>query len=160
MERSAETKIFLQAKFLNSQLEKHIYDKICQLYLNRCDQEYGYILQILNKIELLENVVSSGGNGCFFTVKFSIKSLKPEIGNCLTGKICMIFVHGIFVEVAGKMKVLVPFDKMNGYKYSKNRTTFHNGKKFFSEGDKVEIVLELIKYEKQNFSCIARLKNS
>ena len=71
----------------------------------------------------------------------------------------MIFQEGIFVEVSNKMKVLIRIDKMNGYKYSKTKQIFKKDEESISKGDKIEVIIEMIKYEKQNFNCIGSLKN-
>ena len=71
----------------------------------------------------------------------------------------MIFQEGLFVEVSNKMKVLIRIDKMNGYKYSKTKQIFKKDEETISKGDKIEVVIEMIKYEKQNFNCIGSLKN-
>lgn len=152
-----EKKIYLEPNLLDEGIAEHIYDRICHEMLNKCDQECGYILKVYENVQILENSISSVGSGAFFHVRFSVKALKPEVGQEHEGQVCMVFQGGIFVEVAGKMKVLIPAEKMKNYKYNKALTVFKHDKKTISEGDTVKLAIEMIKYEKQNFNCIGKL---
>jgi hypothetical protein len=66
----------------------------------------------------------------------------------------MIFPEGIFVEVSNKMKVLIRIDKMNGYKYSKNKNNFKKNDKSISKDDTVEITIDMIKFEGIEFRAV------
>lgn len=153
-------KICLEPKYLDENLYVHLTEKIHNDVLNHCDQTYGYITKIYDNIEIIENIISQASPGIFFKVKFTAKAIRPEVDSLYEGKICMIFPQGIFVEIMGKMKVLVPADKMGNFKYNKSTSTFKTEKKTLSKGDKVDVVLTMIKYEKHNFNCIGNLKTS
>lgn len=155
-----ERKICLEPRFLDSKITEHIREKIQHDILGKCDQSYGYVTKIFKNIQIVENIVSTSGSGVFFLVKFGAEVFKPEIGSEYEGRVCMTSPHGIFVEVFGKMKVLIPADKMDGYKFDKSGPYFKKGKKTISEGDTVRIEINMTKYEKQNFNCIGSLKNS
>lgn len=154
-----DKKICIEPKFLDSKLLSHLYSKIQEQMIGKCDKNYGYILKVYESINILENIVSSAGAGIFFNVRFDIKVLKPKIGAVYQGIVCMIFQEGLFVEVSNKMKVLIRIDKMDGYKYSKTKQIFKKDEHTISKGDKIEVIIEMIKYEKQNFNCIGSLKN-
>ena len=49
---------------------------------------------------------------------------------------------------------------MNGYKYNKIKNIFKKDTKMIEEGDKVDITINMVKYEKQNFNCIGSLKTN
>jgi DNA-directed RNA polymerase subunit E'/Rpb7 len=154
-----ERKICLEPKFLDDNVIGHLLEKIERDVLGKCDQYYGYVVKVFKKIQIVENIISAAGPGVFFLVKFGAQVLKPEVGSEYEGTVCMTSPHGIFVEVFGKMKVLIPTDKMAGYKFDKTGPFFKKGKKTISEGDTVQIAISMIKYEKQNFNCIGCLKN-
>jgi DNA-directed RNA polymerase subunit E'/Rpb7 len=153
-------KICLEPRYLDENLQEHLKQKIHNDVLNQCDQTYGYITKIYDNIEIVENIISQAGPGIFFKVKFTAKALRPEVDSVYEGKICMVFAQGIFVEIMGKMKVLIPADKMGNFKYNKTTSSFKNGTKTLTQGDKVDVVITLIKYEKHNFNCIGNLKTS
>jgi DNA-directed RNA polymerase subunit E'/Rpb7 len=153
-----DKKIYLEPKYLDSKLVSHIYKILQEQMVGKCDQNYGYILKIYESLNIIGNTVASASSGVFFNVRFDIKTLKPKIGGIYQGTVCMVFQEGIFVEVSNKMKILIRIDKMNDYKYSKSKNIFKKNDKTISKDDTVEILIEMIKYEKQNFNCIGSLK--
>jgi len=124
-----------------------------------CDQEYGYVVDSGQNIEILDNSISSTGSGVFFTVKFTVRSLKPAVGDEFEGKVFMIFEHGILIEVENLMKVFISKDKMGSYRYSKSKQLYKKGATTISMGDIITAVIEDIEYEKKNFNCIGSLKD-
>jgi DNA-directed RNA polymerase subunit E'/Rpb7 len=153
-----EKKICLEPKYLDDKIPDHLLEKINSDILGKCDQSYGYVTKVFKKIQIIKNVLSTCGPGVFFYVKFGAEVFKPIVGSIYEGKVCMTSPHGIFVEVFGKMKVLIPVNKMSGYKFDKAGPSFKKGKKTILEKDTVEILIDMIKYEKQNFNCIGSLK--
>ena len=153
-----EKRICIEPKFLNTKIREHLLEKIRKEFLEKCDQTYGYITKIFDKIKIVENIISTADIGVFFRVKFDALVFKPEVGTEYKGEVCMISLHGIFVEVFEKMKVLIPTAKMGSYKFDKSETNFKKGKKTISIKDTVTISIDMIRYEKQNFSCIGSLK--
>ena len=153
-----ERTICVEPKYLDENILSHIKDKIASDVLGSCDQNHGYISKVYGNVNILENIVSSAGPAVFFRVKFSAKAMKPEVGSSYEGKICMIFSTGIFAEVDGRMKVLIPSDKLHGYRYSKSGV-YKKGSSTLDVGDIIEFTIDMIKYDKQNFNCIGSLKN-
>lgn len=153
-----EKKIYLDPSLLDEKVQNHIYNRICQEMSNHCDQTYGYILKIYPKFQIIENIVSSTGPGVFFHVRLGIDTLKPSVGESYPGVVCLIFPQGIFIEVAKRMKVLVPADKLVGYKYDKIKNVFKKDDKTISKDDEMSVIVDMFKYEKQNFNCIGSLK--
>jgi DNA-directed RNA polymerase subunit E'/Rpb7 len=155
-----DKKIYLEPQFLNENLVLHISKSIKDQILGKCDKNNGYILKIYDNISILGNKVSSSGSGVYFNVRIDVKTLMPKIGGVYEGVVCFLFCDGIFVEVHGKMKILIRIDSMNGYKYNKIKNIFKKDTKTIAEGDKVEISINMVKYEKQNFNCIGNLKTN
>jgi len=152
-----ERKIYIEPCHLDGKISEYLLKKIQQEVLNKCDQEHGYVIKIYDNISIISNTISSSGPGVFFLVKFGAKVLKPETGQEYEGRVCLVFQAGIFVEVFGKMKVLIPTDQMGGYKYDKDSSDYKKGNKKICQDDEVKIRISMIKYEKQNFSCIGSL---
>lgn len=152
-----ERKICVEPSHLDDKIFDHLLEKIRNDILGHCDQEHGYVTKVYNKIKIINNTISTFGPSVFFQVKFEAEVFKPKIGLEYKGKVCMIFQAGIFVEVFDKMKVLIPVDQMNGYKFDKGNSSFKKGGKTVCQNDIVKIKINLIKYEKQNFSCIGNL---
>ena len=155
-----ERRIYLEPSLLDGKIIHHLLEKIEKEILFQCDQTYGYVTKVYKKLKILNNVISSSGPGVFFTVKFGVDVIKPEVGLEYKGIVCMIFQTGIFVEVFEKMKVLIPSRQIDGYKFDKATGTFQKGNNIIEKGDSLVIKVNLIKYEKQNFNCIGSLKSS
>ncbi len=155
--QTIEEKICIESVCLGPQIKKHIYQRLHDKMVGKCNQEYGYILSISDKIKIIDNSLAPAGSGVLFNVKFDIESLKPVENEKYKGKVCMILQHGIFVEVADKLKILIPSDKMNNYKYSKNKKLWKKDGNYINLNDYVTITINLIKYEKKNFNCIGTL---
>lgn len=153
-----ERKVSIKPEYLDSNLQEHIYSKICEEMDGKCDSTHGYILKIYKNVKILENSVSSASPNVFFHVQFTAKVMRPEKGHTYAGKVCMVFAHGLFVEVGEKMKVLIPMNKLEDYKFVPAKNTFKKGSDSISQGDEISIVVDMIKYEKHNFNCIGSLK--
>jgi DNA-directed RNA polymerase subunit E'/Rpb7 len=154
-----EKRVSIKPFALDSNLQEHLYSKICEEMLEKCDSTNGYIMKIYKNIKILENSVSSASPNVFFLIQFTAKVMKPEVGSTYTGTVCMVFSHGIFVEVGEKMKVLVPTNKLKEYTFVPGKNMFKKGSVVICQGDKLDVSIDMIKYEKHNFNCIGNLKN-
>lgn len=154
-----EKKICIEPKYLNDNLFENIKNILNEKYMDKCDQQYGYIIKIYDSIQILDNIISTTSSGVYFYIKFTVKYVKPELNTEAEGKVCIIFSSGVFVEFNNKIKVLIPKDKMGKYVYDKNKNCFKYGNNTISVGDSVGFIIDMIKYEKHNFNCIGSLKN-
>jgi len=150
-----EKNIPLESSKLDKNLSKHIFEKINTMFLNKCEQDCGYILKIYDNISILNNIISSTSSNVIFKVRFGIKSIKPEIGKKYKSKVCMTFPNGIIAEIENKIKVVIPINKLTHYTFEK--TCFKKGDTTISKNDILDIVVDMVKYEKQNFNCIASI---
>ena len=128
------------------------------VYVNVCSKRYGYILTV-NRIQTFnDNCISSASHGINFNITFEINTIRPEVNKIFSGIVCMIISKGIFINIQSKMKVLVPFDKMNGYTYQKSSNSYTK-----KDVNNIELQTEVsvkligIKYSKKEFSCFAEL---
>jgi len=154
--KTIEKTICLDPQFLDDNIKNHICSKLKKEMLEKCDQNYGYIVSIDDNISILSNVVSPAGIGIFFRVRCIIETLMPKMDSIYEGKVCMVLSQGILIEVASHLKVFVPVAKMPGYSFEKDFYSTKKGQKI-NKGDKVKVKLDMIKYEKPNFSCLGKL---
>lgn len=150
-------KICLEPRELNT-LQKSLYEKITKKLEGKCDQSYGFILKIYDNIQIIDNTVSNTNAGVFFTVSFTIQYLKPVVGNCYEGTVCLVTPKGIFVDVDKVLKVLIPLTKLQNYEYRDG--SFISKSSTLTKNSKVSLVIDMLCYEKQNFSCIGSLKDN
>lgn len=151
---SIRHKICLTPDMFTSDIYSNLHDKIGKLLNGSCTKKYGYIISTNNDIEIVHNEVSENGS-IVFDVKFSINALKPKKGLELEGKTCMIFPGGVFVEVQGLMKVLIPQSRLGDMKYDDG--VFRNEKNTISMNQTIKIKIDQIKYEKRSYQIIGDL---
>ena len=95
-----------------------------------CTVEYGYIIKIIRIVDIGDNTIGTANSLVIFNVTYEAEILKPEIGQILTGTVCMIFQHGIFVNIQDKMKILIPATAMSSFSFDLN-SSFRNFKTIF-----------------------------
>ena len=155
---TVQEKIFIESKYIDKALLKdHLKNTIVEMMTGKCDQEFGYVISVESDIKIVDNIISSANSGIIFTVEFDILTIKPEKGMIFEGIISKIFLSGIFVTVE-KMNILVPESKMNGYKFNASKNIFKKDSSVLNCGDNVKVVIQDVRYQKQNFDCIASLK--
>lgn len=159
-ERTITEKICLEAKYLGPNLLENIQKKIKTKMLGHCDREYGYVIDAGNDIKILDNMISSTSSGVFFVIQFTVRSLKPSIGDVFRGKVTMFIEKGVLLEVENLMKVFVSREKMGKYKYSKSKQMYKKGSSTIEIGSMIDVIISDIAYEKRNFNCIASLKDT
>ena len=144
-------RVYLEPKFLDSNIMNHLLKRCSELSVGECTKEHGHILAVNQIVKVL------GNEDTIFTVQFEAETLKPKVGDILSGKICMIYRDGIFVQVSEKQKMLIPAISIKGYTYDDSSHTYSSGKKKITEGDNIEAIVTASQYSKQNFSCIGSL---
>ena len=147
-------KIILESKYINKDIKNNIQNKIEKLK-GECTEKYGYIIEIIEIIEIMDNKILNNTGDILITVKFKGKILKPKIDMELNAKINMVFNHGIFCEYIN-LPILIPYTKLKDFEYQDKK--FVKGDHVFKIGDNINIVLTDIRYHKKKFNCIASLK--
>jgi DNA-directed RNA polymerase subunit E'/Rpb7 len=145
-------KVSIEAKYLDSDVKSHILDKLKKNMEGKCTLDNGYIIDVKRVVDLGENTIGCANSFVVFNVTYEADILRPEKGQKLSGTVCMVFHHGIFVDVSGKMKVLIPATSMS-HVYNQSANSFGP----ISKGVEVSIEIIMIKYEKKQFSCIGKL---
>lgn len=147
-------RICLDPVCLDQNILEHLFDKIRESTENECTKEYGYILSVDRLVEIKDNYVSAANSDIVFEVSFEAQTLKPDIGTKLTGVVCMVVKHGVFLSVRDKMKVLVP---MTGYNFDSENNCYTKDDVIIQNGDILSVQIVGSKYSKQSFSCYGSL---
>lgn len=150
-------KVCIEPRFLGDRLNEAILTQLKQKYVNKCNKKFGYVSEIKPEIKILDNELSRLGGNVFYTVEGTLICIKPDIGTKFTGKVIHLYENGILVEIAQEMKVLIPTDKMNGFKYVKNQEIFKKKKEKISDGDEITVEITSVKYVDGNYSLIGKL---
>ena len=147
-------KIILESKYINKDIKKNIRNKIEKLK-GECTEKYGYIMEIMEIMEIIDNKILNNTGDILITVKFMGKILKPKVDMELNATINMVFNHGIFCEYIN-LPILIPYTKLKDFEYQDKK--FIKGNNVFKIGDNINIKLTDIRYHKKKFNCIASLK--
>ena len=124
---------------------------------NNCNKEYGYILEVIDLVKIIDNIIDNTNSFPVFTVTCKIECLKPKIGDIYDGNVCMVFENGIFVDIKNKIKTLIPTIHLKDFEYNSDEKSFKNDNITIDINSEVKIELTSIKYEKKQFICIGKL---
>lgn len=147
-------RVCLDPMCLDQNILDHLLQKIRDSTENECTKEYGYILSVDRLVEIEDNYVSAANSDIVFIVRFKARTLKPDMGTELSGVVCMVVTHGVFLSVKDKMKVLVP---MPGYTFDSENSCYTKDDVIIKNGDTLSVRIIGSKYSKQNFSCYGSL---
>ena len=95
-----------------------------------------------------------------FDIKFEASCLNPKPEKILTGKVCMVFADGIFIDVIKKMQILVPKQFIVGYTFNKKSNLFVNDKNEennIGEGKELRVKITASQYNNQRFSVFGTI---
>jgi DNA-directed RNA polymerase subunit E'/Rpb7 len=156
-------RVVLDAKYLNQNLMYHLLQKIRDITKNECSKLNGYILNINKLSQIIDNSISSANSDIVFTVEFDADTLKPEVGNVLTGMVCMMCENGVFLDIHEGFKVLIPVNGLNGFIMNENEK--NEEEKYFTRneneeivmGDELKVEISGVKYSKQLFHVYGKL---
>jgi len=149
-------KFCMKPNLFDTNLETHLFNKINNVLTGFCTKSYGYVISINPEFNIIDNEVSANGS-ILFDVEFTANTLKPKVGQVLEGKVCMIFNNGIFVEVEGKMKVLIPSNRIENMSFNQTSETFDNENTSIHLGDVIKLQIYQLRYHKRGFKIIGIL---
>lgn len=151
-----DQKVSIDPKFLDSNISYHLLQKIRSME-GKCTFDYGYIITVNKIVELGENIIAPANSLVVYNVKYEADTIKPEKGMELRGEICMVFQHGVFVDILKKLKVLIPVASLEGYTFTGDSFVSKEDDENIKVGSEVNIRITIVKYDKKSFSCIGEL---
>jgi DNA-directed RNA polymerase subunit E'/Rpb7 len=158
MIQTIEQKISIEASYLDNNIKTHIFEKLKKTMEGMCTFDNGYIISVTKLIKIGNNKIGCANSLIIFDVTYEAEVLRPKKGDVLSGKVCMVFQHGIFIDVYGKMKVLVPATIMSEYTYQSSDNSFVCGERDIIKNEIcISVKIVDIKYDKKQFSCIGKL---
>lgn len=152
-----EKKVCLNPEFLGKNLKKKVFEDIKNCTKNECSKEIGYILNVIKLRRIKNNYISSNNCEIILEVELVAEILKPEINKIFEDKVCMIFSGGIFLDIKGKFKVLIPQNSLLDFTFDPKTKSFCKDDIEIQESDIIKVKITGIKYTKKNFSCFGEL---
>ena len=148
-----EYNVVLEPRFLNQNIRQNLLNTVIKnINKNKC-HEQGYIINVNKLISINYNNISRSESTSIFNINIEVDILKPEIGMKVKGRISMIFVGGIFLDVNNIMKIMIPSDYIDGeYKNEFGNISF--GK--FKKNMLISCMITQVRYTKKEFSCIGK----
>ena len=152
-----EQKVSIECKYLDREIESHILEKLRNTMVGYWTLDYGYIIKVISILSIGDNYINPATSLVMFDVKYEIETLKPSKGLLLDGIVCMIFQHGLFVDIYGKMKVLIPANTMSKFIFDDTTKCFRDDDKNISVEDHIKIKLTSVQYSDKKYVCIGSL---
>lgn len=125
--------------------------------IGSCDIDNGYIIDVKSEYTVHDNKILYT-SVCEFDIEFKAEILKPKIDDKLKGIITYINDKGIYVKIH-EMNVFLPSNFMTGFEYDNDQKNFKKGKILLELDDKILVVIKNIKYDNNNYICIASYKS-
>jgi DNA-directed RNA polymerase subunit E'/Rpb7 len=135
---------------LDNNIKEYVFNKINKIF---CNQTIGYMLEVLDIINIESNPLCRGANPSF-NITYKAKVFKPEKNKVLDCKIKKVFSQGIIFEF-GMMELLVPKDNEINLEPKEKSFVYKNKK--YNISDTLKLEIQHIQYDKHNFSCIAKI---
>ena len=154
-----QKQVCIEPKFMDSNIMSHITEELTKVCCRECNKDYGYIIKINRIIKVLDNYINMDSN-IVFDIIFEASCLNPKPEKILTGKVCMVFADGIFIDVIKKMQILVPKQFIVGYTFNKKSNIFVNDKNEennIGEGKELRVKITASQYNNQRFSVFGTI---
>jgi DNA-directed RNA polymerase subunit E'/Rpb7 len=152
-----EKSICLEPSFLGLDLHDALLQKVRQTWVGKCTKQDGYVLSIERIARIIDNHISASTNSVVFSLFVEATILKPDVGLKLQAKVNYVLSQGIFAYAEGRLKLFIPYSQLADYTFASNEFKHnHNPEICIKINDTIPIEITAIRYEKNNFDCIAK----
>lgn len=163
------TRICLNPGELNGFYQETVLAKARRQYDNTCRKNIGYIDRVVRILSIDHQEIMKIIPDVIFLITMQVRAYMPKPGDCVTMRINFIFNHGIF-GVFEKIKILVPIQLCEEEWEQKQEGSSSNSLLYMVHRKDpqqkivmkqlVTVELERIRFEKDNYSCLAKLKKN
>ncbi len=150
-------RICIEAQYLDSNIMSHIFSKIVDSTKNECTKANGHIIRVKKIERILENKIANSNSDIVFTVQFKADTLLPKDGMEVVGTVCMVYKDGIFIDIEGKQKMLIPSSSLISSSYDDILNSFEHEGGVIKLGDTVKAKITATRYDKHSFSCFGSI---
>ena len=137
---------------LNKNYKESILDTLRLKYNYTC-KNAGYIIDIESIIDTIHNYINCN-NDIIVSLLCMCKTIELKKGVHLNCKIDAIYTSGIFVSLS-KIKILIP----NKDNFISINNECHYKDCVYRVGDFVDIIINTIRYEKNEYTCLGTFKD-
>lgn len=150
-------RICLEPQFLNSDIMKNLMNKVVDSTKDECSKATGHIIRVNKIVRVLDNKIANSNSDIVFTVEFEADTLLPKDGMIVNGKVCMVYKDGVFIDIEGKQKMLIPSTSLEGYNYDDILNSFEKDESVIKLDDVVRAKITATRYDNHSFSCFGSL---
>lgn len=154
-----QKQVCIEPKYMDANIMTHILDQLTRTSCKECSKDYGYIIKINRIIKVIDNYINMDSN-IVFDIKFEASCLNPKPEKILSGKVCMVFPDGVFIDVMKKMQILIPKQFIVGYTFNKKNNSFvkdDTEEITISEGKQLKVNITASQYSNQRFSVFGKI---
>lgn len=125
--------------------------KIEQMMVGKCTKSLGYVVGVGDDIKIIDNKIPASSSDIKYNVEFEVKTLLPQEGQWHKGLVDQIWDEGMFVTVHNLLKISMD---MEDYDHDPDTNSFVVDGIKVSCGDTVNVRIDMIRYEAENFQCV------
>ena len=143
----------LEPKFITKEYYNNILKKLQEEFTYKSLKQ-GYIIKVNSIVDLIYNYIDSNYNlhiKCLCDVDLIELKKDVELRDC---NIIMIHNNGIFVN---KFTIKILITNNNTFEYSNNQCVYKD--KTYKCGDKINVIIQDIRFEKNEYTCIGIFKD-
>jgi DNA-directed RNA polymerase subunit E'/Rpb7 len=138
---------------LGKDINTTLLEKAKNEYDGSCTQKYGYIIEVLEITNIIDNIVSRCQTIILFTIEIKCLRFFPEIGKIIKTNIKQILAAGIYLTYC-KLNILITKKTLENAEIKGN--TIKIKEKEYKSGDDMLVEILNLKYENKKFSCIGK----
>ena len=146
-------KIVIPPHALGANLSSYVAAAVENMERKLCTRQHGYVLSVIGDVVLSTPIVSNANSEVGIQVAFRAETLLPEVNESLTGRIWKTFPEGVFLEVEGLLKVLVPALTIPGYVHDDVTPLCDAGP--ILSNSKITATVSGVRYKCGSFSVVA-----
>jgi DNA-directed RNA polymerase subunit E'/Rpb7 len=157
-----ETRVCLVPEELDKNYQDKLLEKVKFQFEKTCLKNIGYIDQVIDINEYIHEEIMKMVPDVFFLLKVKVKSFIPHIGDQVNMNVDFVFNHGVFGGFE-KIKILVPIQMCETeWNVQQDFTGLFlvnkkDPKLTIKKGNSITTELNKIRFEKDNFSCLAKI---
>ncbi len=154
-------RICLPSRYLDNNLKLHLLRELSETTKEECSKDYGYILSVKSISQIISHKIGRANSDNVFTVEFEANTLNPKPGVEVFGNVCMIYKDGIFINIMGKQKMLIPATSMINKEgiFEESTGSYRVSGKTIKVGDEITALITASQYNNGFFSCLGVLKD-
>jgi DNA-directed RNA polymerase subunit E'/Rpb7 len=150
-------RLVIDNSFLGRNLNASILSRLKEVAENDCTKEYGYIIKVIKLLKIVDNYISNVNSELVFIVDFQAQTLKPEVNSIFEDEIFLVLRGGIFFDINGKFKVLIPPNSLTSYTFNADTKSYENKTEKLTKGVKCKLKITGIRYINKKFDCFGEL---